>query len=399
MWVLGIRSNFLQNTTKIHIIKKHIAVYLDHKYVSMRKLLITLLIIAGVAAVTTLFFIGNPRNPFVKKTTRTYIALQKSQQEHQKGKAEQKIIDAKEKLIQEEQARINAMHYAAMKSYNSWTIALKQWVFSSAVEYFDDALAQNSWYTNTRINKAIALNQLGQTTGALEAYEQATILDPKNFQARKNQAVLYFNAWEYKNAIRNFNKAIEQNSWDVGVWINKWIAHYYIKQYAQAADAYDKALSIDPLNENAAYNAGMLAKEQKKYAQSVGYFNIVVKVNPEKKDLRLARGSAAYASGQLMTAYESFIEAYKRNPDQEELLKSLWKVSFDMWEYERAGKYFDTYLRIYWDKAEIWAYRWNAYYKQENYQKAYLSYKKSLKLKSNAVVKENYYKALAKFKN
>ncbi len=355
-----------------------------------------LLIIWGATIVVTLFFIGNPRNPLVKKTTRTYKAFQREREQHQREEEQAKIQAEQQRQEMIQQAKIAIIHNQAIKSYNSWTYALQWWDLEQAIKYYNLSLQEYSGYINTWINKAITLNQLWDSTGAVESYDQAIKIDPHNFKARKNKWVIAFNQENYAQAIQDFNEAIKQNSWDVSVWINKWVAHYYLKQYNQSANAYDQALLVDPFNENAAYNAGMLAKEQKRYADAVKYFDIVTDVNPDKKDLWLARAYSAYASWQLMTAYDSFVEAYKRHPKQKELIKNLWTVSFDMWDYARAGKYFDTYLRLYGDNAEIRAYRGNAYYKQAQYQKAYLSYKKSLKLEENPIVKDNYYKALAK---
>jgi tetratricopeptide (TPR) repeat protein len=70
-------------------------------------------------------------------------------------------------------------------------------------------------------------------------------------------------------------------------------------------------------------------------------------------------------------------------------------MSFELGNYEQSITYFNDYLRIYGDNAQVRAYRGNAYYEEKEYQKAYLSYKKSLRLSSDRLVQENLLKAKA----
>lgn len=85
----------------------------------MRKFLIGLLIVFGIVLVTTLFFIGNPRNQFVKMTTRKAEDIYDARQQKQYEKIlnEQELIAEKErqKLLAEE-TRLNNL---ALKAYNS----------------------------------------------------------------------------------------------------------------------------------------------------------------------------------------------------------------------------------------------------------------------------------------
>jgi tetratricopeptide (TPR) repeat protein len=80
------------------------------------------------------------------------------------------------------------------------------------------------------------------------------------------------------------------------------------------------------------------------------------------------------------------------------LLKNIGKMSFELWKYQESIDYFDDYLRIFGENEQVWAYRGNAYYELGEYQKAYLSYKKSLRIQDNKIVKDNYNKALAQMK-
>ncbi|NOZ43817.1 MAG: hypothetical protein GXP45_01365 [bacterium] len=69
------------------IIKKY---YLGLFY-GMKTYQKTLIIMFGVMTIFVLFFIGNPRNTFVKKVRRTYIVIKKDRQEHQITKRQEEL--------------------------------------------------------------------------------------------------------------------------------------------------------------------------------------------------------------------------------------------------------------------------------------------------------------------
>lgn len=96
------------------------------------------------------------------------------------------------------------------------------------------------------------------------------------------------------------------------------------------------------------------------------------------------------------TALFAFEKAYKHDPDKPENLRNLGKINFELGNYEESIECFDDYLRLFGENAQIWAYRGNAFYELREYEKAYLSYKKSLRLQNDKIVKENYLKAKVK---
>jgi len=361
----------------------------------MRKLLIWLLSFLWVILVTILFFIGNPRNQFVKTVTRKTESIYKNreQKKYEKVLSEQAMVEEKERLktLKEEELIKNL----AFSIYNSGTIALKSWNYSLAIQYFDEAIMIDSWYAKFWINKAIAQSSNWDKQTAISSYDQALVIDNTKFQARKAKAIIYFNTWAYKEAIQNFDEALTINSGEVSLRINKWVAHYYLNQYPKAIESYNNAIIHDPGNTNALYNLWIVLKDMWNYGESLKYFQIVENLDPNKKWLFYQMWLSAYWSGLLDIAYDSFLKAYEQNIDNQEILKNIWKIAFELWNYNQSISYFDEYLRIFWENAQVRAYRGNAYYEQEDYKKAYLSYKKSLRLKSDKIVKDNFLRAEA----
>jgi len=143
----------------------------------MRKFLMTLVLILGFSIMVTLFFIGNPRNPFVKKVTRTAEETYKKREQHKEDKAQKKIdelafLEQQQKNIAEQNKKDKALDL-----YYDGAQALSSGENELAILWFDQSLELNSGDAKVWTYKAMALKDIGFEEEAYDLYVYATQLD------------------------------------------------------------------------------------------------------------------------------------------------------------------------------------------------------------------------------
>ncbi len=124
---------------------------------------------------------------------------------------------------------------------------------------------------------------------AFAHFEQASRLDPSFATARRNRALVYLDAGDYKRASAELQKVVKASPEDVPALIALGVAERGAGDLKGAQQAYDKALAINPESADALYNAGVLAMEfQKQPERALPLFERFLKVaagsHPKRSD-------------------------------------------------------------------------------------------------------------------
>ena len=97
---------------------------------------------------------------------------------------------------------------------------------------------------------------------AIEDYNTAIELDPKNSSAYNNRGFAYFELGEYELAIRDFNEYIRMNknsNGNVDPYIGLSVSYYQLNNVGEAKKYYQVAIEIEPL-----FKQGLEAVEKEK---------------------------------------------------------------------------------------------------------------------------------------
>ena len=94
--------------------------------------------------------------------------------------------------------------------------------------------------------KANLLTQLDRPDEADEAYEQASLLQPKNPEFKTKQGDLLEKSGNHEGAIVAYDKALELEEEDYRVWWKKGQALVGIKKYFEAEQSYCRAVALNP---------------------------------------------------------------------------------------------------------------------------------------------------------
>lgn len=87
--------------------------------------------------------------------------------------------------------------------------------------------------------------RLNRYDRALDAFDRALLLNPKNADALNGKGVVETKQRNYQAAVDLFDKALEYDPDNAGFYVNKAIAYHLLGRQADANAAYQKAISLD----------------------------------------------------------------------------------------------------------------------------------------------------------
>jgi len=146
----------------------------------------------------------------------------------------------------------------ATDDYNLGEIAISAGQYDKAVEYFDQALSENTTLLASGDalmylykDKAGALTDLGRYDEALKTVDAGLIQFKNNSGLWNNKGYVLYKMGRYSDAVDAYDHAVTIDPTYVKGWINKGNALIGAGRYQDAADAFNKALTLDPGNKDA----------------------------------------------------------------------------------------------------------------------------------------------------
>jgi len=109
------------------------------------------------------------------------------------------------------------------------------------------------------------------------------------------RAFSYNGLGEYKNAISDFDKAIELDPTDLASYTDRGKSKAYLKDLDGAKTDFEFILTKDSLGDQgqaALYYLGKLSYQQGQYEQSIKYYNKLIILTPKDAELYFNRGAA-----------------------------------------------------------------------------------------------------------
>jgi tetratricopeptide (TPR) repeat protein len=221
--------------------------------------------------------------------------------------------------------------------------------YQNLVSLYTATLAKNPGCWMAHYNLGIALNEQGDTDGAIAHYRQALELWPGYAEAHYNLGRLLVQKDQLDEAITHYEKALEINPADAEAHNNlgaalfasgrveEAIAHYrkalaVRRDYADAscnlADAlvstgdldgaiqyYSACLAVLPNQAEAQYNLGSALFRTGRMDEAIAHYQKVLELIPGSADARANLGSVFLAKGRLRDAIPQFRDALRIAPD------------------------------------------------------------------------------------
>lgn len=115
-----------------------------------------------------------------------------------------------------------------------------------AIESYDEALRLDPKNAVLWNKVGIAHHQLNETSQAKADYEKAIQLNHKYPEAINNLGTIYFSEFNYKRAIRLYEQSLKLKPLSAVGFSNLGTALFARRKYTEATAAYQKALQLDP---------------------------------------------------------------------------------------------------------------------------------------------------------
>ena len=158
--------------------------------------------------------------------------------------------------------------------------------YAGAVKEFRRSigLAPNSSYSTDASNyMANAYLALGDTKGAIKAYEEAFKRNPQRDDIAVSLGNVHFSAGDYDEAARAYEKAVR-------IWPSSG-NHYALGQaymnagrYSEADQEFNTVLRMDPDMPNGNYGLGLNFSKQSRYEDAVLQFKEAIRIDPKFYD-------------------------------------------------------------------------------------------------------------------
>lgn len=123
-----------------------------------------------------------------------------------------------------------------------------------------------------------------QEADTILALEQAVTRNPSDVRAWTQLGHVYFDAGQFKNAIRSYKKSLALNPENADVWTDLGVMYRRNKEPFEAVAAFDQANKIDPSHEISRFNKGIVLMHDLNDSEgALKAWEDLVKINPLAK--------------------------------------------------------------------------------------------------------------------
>jgi tetratricopeptide (TPR) repeat protein len=158
--------------------------------------------------------------------------------------------------------------FNALASYNRALSRFRAGDLQGAIQDFDNAIAiypKNSMAFN---NRGLVLYETHDLEGAVRDYKRAIELDFRNFLAHNNLGIVHFDVQEYREAVSEYTRAIQINPHVAITFNNRGNSLLALGDFEAAISDYTNAIGVDPNLLIAYWNRGRALIRQGREAEA-----------------------------------------------------------------------------------------------------------------------------------
>lgn len=192
----------------------------------------------------------------LKKQMETLKRDYNSADDEQKAAIKKKVVrNSKNFLAVEATARGNDFYFA--KNY------------AQALEAYDEAVMLNPNYAEAYNNRGIVKYELGQYEAAVSNYTMAIKLRSNFVDALNNRGNAYAALGRFEDAAQDLQAAVKLNDKNAACHNNLGSVYYSLKNFDAAIQEYSTAIRLNPAYADAYYNRAAIYYGQKKYVEAL----------------------------------------------------------------------------------------------------------------------------------
>ena len=179
---------------------------------------------------------------------------------------------------------------------------------------------------------------LGKYKEAITDYNKAIELDLKNAEVYNNLGNANFSLGNYKEAIEYYTNAIEFNPQFADTYYNRGNAKLHSGKNEEAIEDYDKAIEFNPKHAKAYNNRGNARLALKNYQEAIKDYDKAIEFNPKHAKAYNNRGNAKSDLGKYKEAITDYNKAIELNPQYGYAYHRRGNAKSDLGKYKEAIK-------------------------------------------------------------
>ncbi|HLI07714.1 MAG TPA: serine/threonine-protein kinase [Ktedonobacteraceae bacterium] len=186
---------------------------------------------------------------------------------------------------------------------------LRQQQYAQALQAYEEALRMDPRNFHAWNGKGTALYSQGNYKKAFEAYQRATEIDPDNPVVWVSAGLSLNRLQRYQQAIVHFDRAISLDPHYVPAWTGKADAQLDMNQPEEALASYEQALTYDSRSFQAWNGLGNARSSLRDFAQAVDAYTQALQVNPRSAVAWCNKAEALIQQGNYRAALDALQEA------------------------------------------------------------------------------------------
>jgi uncharacterized protein len=218
--------------------------------------------------------------------------------------------------------------------------------YEEALESFNQAIDINPKDDMALSNKGIALINLGKNEEALESFNQAIDINPKNDAALTRKGIALKNLGKFENALESFIQALDINPKNEIALSRKGIALIILGKNEDALESFNQVLEINPKNDAALTRKGIALIILDKHEDALESFNQALDINPKSDAALTNKGIALIILDKDKDALKSINQALDINPKNDMALTRKGIALGNLKKFEDALESFNKALEI-----------------------------------------------------
>lgn len=215
-----------------------------------------------------------------------------------------------------------------------------------ALRFIENAIKGEPENGDGYIEKALILEELNDTIGAIAAYNKAVSIDSLNTFAYFTRGIYYKSHGNSAAAILDFSKVIRIDPTDADAYLSRGESFADTSNCEVALKDFEKAKKLTPNDPEVYFHIGLCQDETRYYREAIETFNYAIKLDSTNTQYFYSRGNTKYNLELLDDAKKDYFKALQLDSTNTGPLFNLGNIHFDRKEYENAIKYYDRYLAI-----------------------------------------------------
>ncbi|HYX49442.1 MAG TPA: tetratricopeptide repeat protein, partial [Ktedonobacteraceae bacterium] len=178
--------------------------------------------------------------------------------------------------------------------------------YEAALEADEQALLLDHNFAMAYHNKGISLYNLKRYEAAIQAYDQAIALDPHLASAYNNKAQSLLKLQRYREALTTFEKAILLDPSSAEAYYGKSRVLFQLTRYAEALVACNQAIRLDPKFAPAYDGMAILLIQFGRYPEALDAIETAIQIDAQQSTFHYIRGNILQRLGRTVEAKQAY---------------------------------------------------------------------------------------------